>query len=197
MSDNGNNKGIWGMILGISVIIGILASCATIIYPFLPKGQFNPGDNQPGSSPSLTSTITQSEPGNTGPPPTIPQTESSNPGNTGSTGSASTPEGLRVSPISFTVIRSISTSGCNYFPNQGWSCQVNLYNTTAGQLNWNAVVPDGTSITVKPQSTGFIFANDTWSPFINIPDMSCPAQADITFSVQGGGSVAVHWNCTG
>lgn len=194
MSGDGNNRGRWRVIVGISVILGILAALATIIFPFLPKGQFNSSDNQSGSSSTLTSTISQSGTLNAGPFPTVASTGS---GNTGSTGSASTPEGLRVSPTSFTVIRSIGTSGCNYFPNHGWTCTVNLYNTTTSQLNWNAAVPNGSSITVEPSSTGFILANDTWSPDISIPDMSCPAQADITFSVQGGDSVVVHWSCTG
>lgn len=194
MSDDGDNRGIWRVLVRISLVVGILAALAAIIYPLLPKGQFNSGDNQTGSSPTPNLTITQSGANNFTPFPTISSTGS---GNTGSTGSASTPEGLRVAPTNFTVIRSVSTSGCNYFPSHGWTCILNLYNTTTGQLNWNASVPDGSSISIQPSSSGFISANDTWSPDISIPDLSCPTQADITFSVQGGSSVVVHWNCTG
>ena len=117
-------------------------------------------------------------------------------GNTGSTGSQTTAQGLRVAPTNFNVIRDPSTSGCSYFPNHGWECIVHLYNTTSAQLNWIGMVPDGSSIAIQPSSSSFIFANDSTSLDIAIPDMSCPATADITFAVEGGNAAHVQWKCS-
>ena len=141
------------------------------------------------SSQSQTSTVSQFQAGTT--------SVGHNNGNTSSTGSQTTAQGLKVAPTSFIVIRDTSTSGCSYFPNHGWECMVNLYNTTSAQLNWIGTVPDGSAIAILPSSSSFIPANGSTYVDLSIPDMPCPASADITFAVNGGDAAHVQWKCSG
>jgi len=174
-----------GKVVGIIVaIIGFIASCIGI-YVFVTGNA------------SLNSTISPSQNSPTSQAPIITTTITHNNGNTGSTGSQTTAQGLRVAPTSFSVIRDPNTSGCSYYPNHGWECMLHLYNTTSAQLNWIGTVPDGSAIAIQPTSSSFIFANDSTSVDISIPDMSCPANADITFAVEGGDAAHVQWTCNG
>lgn len=176
-----SGKKVGGIVVAF---IGLIASCIAI-YGFV-TGNLTLSSifSQPQNSP--TSQITAGT-----------RPISHNHGNTRSSGSQTTAEGLRVAPTNFNVIRDANTSGCSYYPNHGWECIVHLYNTTSAQLNWTGTVPDGSSIAIQPSSSSFLFANDSTSVDISIPDMSCPANADITFAVNGGSAAHVQWKCSG
>jgi hypothetical protein len=174
-----------GKVVGIIVaIIGLIASCIGI-YTFIT-----------GNS-SLSSTTSQSQIGTISRISAGTTSVVHNNGNTSSSGSQTTAQGLKVAPTSFIVTRDPNTSGCSYFPNHGWECIVNLYNTTSDQLNWMGKVPDGSAIAIRASSSGFIFANGSTSVDVSIPDMPCPASADITFAVNGGDAAHVQWKCSG
>jgi heme/copper-type cytochrome/quinol oxidase subunit 2 len=176
--------------MGIIVaVVGLIASCIGI-YGFVTG---NLSLSSIFSHPQNTSTA-QIQTGQT---PIITKPIAHNNGNTGSTGSQTTAQGLRVAPTSFTVVQAPNTSGCSYFPNHGWECMEHLYNTTSAQLNWKGTVPDGSAIVIQPTSSSFIFSNDSTTVDISIPDMSCPANTDITFAVEGGDAAHVHWICNG
>jgi len=175
-------------------VFGFIASCIAI-YGFV-TGNLSLSSifSQPQNSPT-TQTQTSQTPIIQTPKTTTPIAH--NNGNTGSTGSQTTVQGLRVAPTSFTVVQDPNTSGCSYFPNHGWECMVHLYNITSAQLNWIGTVPDGSAIAIQPTSSSFIFANGSTTVDISIPDMSCPANADITFAAEGGDAAHVHWICNG
>ncbi len=189
-----NNRGATKTAVIISGVLGFIASCIAI-YGFV-TGNLSLASiiNQPQNSSTVQTQTGQTPNIQT---PIITQPIVHNTRSTGSTGSQTTAQGLRVAPTSFTVVQDSSTSGCSYFPNHGWECMVNLYNTTSAQLNWIGTVPGGSAIAIQPSSSSFLFANDSTTVDISIPDMSCPANADITFAVEGGDAAHVHWLCNG
>ena len=110
---------------------------------------------------------------------------------------------MRVEPLSLTATRGNDTSDCRFWgdffkPNDGWNCNVNLFNDNNAMINWTARAPDGTQIVFQPGSTGFIQAGGSWQVTIHVPSsIACPTQITMTFSVNGGSSTQVTWNCTG
>ena len=48
MSDDEDKKGFWHFFNRTALVVGVLAALATIIFPFLAKGQFNSGGNYSG-----------------------------------------------------------------------------------------------------------------------------------------------------
>jgi hypothetical protein len=181
-----DRRGFWSVAGRIGLVLGILVSCITI-YQALPTGLPKIG-GLPGSSPPQVPSNFQT--------PTTGNRNGGNTPSTGSSGSSSTSEGLQITPTDFSVVRDTSTGGCTYFPNNYWNCLVDVKDTdTSNSLNYTTNTNPST-VTVFPSTSNIALSpGETREVFIKIPDQSCPAQATITFSVPGGGSVDVHWNC--
>jgi CHAT domain-containing protein len=99
---------------------------------------------------------------------------------------------LTVTPTSLTP----SSSVCNtnaVDPN--YDCEVTLRNDGQQTLNWSGKTSNDQNITFFSDSSGFIFANNSWPVQLTITKSACPFSATVTFSSDAN-TVTVGWTCT-
>lgn len=99
---------------------------------------------------------------------------------------------LVVSPHGFNAP---DDSDCSYNADQGWACIVSLssYKSAQADLNWSAASNGVNGVIVRP-SRGTLSPGQPARVTVSIPNTTCPAQADITFS-GGADPVDILWNC--
>ena len=102
------------------------------------------------------------------------------------------PPVLTASPYSFNTPGDLN---CSYSANQGWSCTASLssYSNAQGNLSWTAA-SSGVSGVIFTPSHGVLSPGQTTHVTITIPNMTCPAQANLMF--KGPKNITdILWNC--
>lgn len=97
-----------------------------------------------------------------------------------------TPPKLSVSPSSLNANRDCSFSGV-------WTCSEKL-SVDQGSLNWSASSAGISGITFSP-SNGTLTPGQTVQVTVSVPNVTCPANATLTFAGQAT-SVSAPWTCT-